>query len=64
VTLRVFTAGGREVAEITAISHGRGTESVVWGARDPTGRPVASGVYFYELSDGLDAVRGVLVVVR
>jgi predicted outer membrane repeat protein len=64
VTLRVFTPAGREVAAVRSLSHARGSECVTWSGRASDGSAVASGIYFYMLSDGPNSTRGSFVVLR
>ncbi len=52
VTLRIYNVLGQNVATLVNGHMQMGSHSVQWNAADDTGQPVASGVYFYRLSDG------------
>jgi len=52
VTLRVYSIAGALVRELVAGEVEPGRHSVVWDGTDSTGRPVASGVYFYRFDAG------------
>ena len=45
----IYDAAGSLVVRLDAGEHDAGTHSVTWNGRDASGRPVASGVYFYQL---------------
>lgn len=47
--LTVYDALGRRVRTLAAGPHEAGSHSVFWDGRDDAGRPVASGVYVYQL---------------
>ncbi len=49
-TLKVFSALGQEIRTLYSGSLDPGNHRFTWDGRDETGRPVASGVYFYRLS--------------
>ncbi len=63
VKLSVFNMLGQEVATLINGTMSSGRASVVWNATDRAGLPVASGVYFYQLtanaSDGRTSFRSV-----
>jgi hypothetical protein len=64
VVLRVFSADGREVSRpVSALLHA-GEHALGWDGRDAAGRPVASGVYLYEISAGTERAFGKLLRVR
>lgn len=50
VDLAIFNLLGQRVRTLRDETAAAGKYSVVWDGRDQTGRPVASGVYFYRLS--------------
>ena len=50
VSLAVYDAGGRLVRTLVGETMGIGSHQVAWDGSDANGQPVASGVYFYELS--------------
>lgn len=52
VDLGVFDLSGRRIRTLRHGTVEAGLVSVVWDGRDDAQRPVASGVYFYRLSDG------------
>jgi len=51
VLLKVFDVQGRLVQTLIDEPRTAGSHHVVWNGRDQHGAPVASGVYFYALSD-------------
>ena len=51
-TLRVYDVSGRLVRTLADRAHDAGIYQVRWNGADDTGRPVASGVYFYRLQSG------------
>jgi len=52
LTLRVYSVDGRVVATLVDRVEDPGRYSVVWTGRGNDGQPVASGIYFCELSYG------------
>ena len=52
VELAVFDVAGRRVRTLVHDSREAGSYRVSWNGRDEAGRPVASGVYLYELRAG------------
>jgi hypothetical protein len=65
VGLRLVNARGEVVRTLVdEASHPAGTRAVVWDGRSDDGRPVVSGVYFYELTIGDWRRTGKLAVVR
>jgi hypothetical protein len=52
VTLRVYNLTGQVVRTLVDAPHAPGRYRAVWDSRDYLGRPVASGVYFYQLDVG------------
>lgn len=51
-SLRVFSAQGRLVRTLVDEPLPSGAYQIRWDGRDDAGRGVASGIYFYELSEG------------
>jgi hypothetical protein len=51
VSIRVFDAAGRRVRSLLDAAMPAGPHDVTWNGRDETGRPVASGIYFYRMED-------------
>jgi hypothetical protein len=49
VTLDIFSVGGARVRTLVSRPHDPGVYDVRWNGTDDSGRPVASGVYFYKL---------------
>lgn len=63
--LSVYDAQGREVRRFTETAAEAGGWNVLWDGRDTENRPVAQGVYFYQLTlDGQAEVSGRVNVVR
>jgi hypothetical protein len=60
-TIRIFTLSGALVREI---STGETMSQYDWDLKNASGEPVASGVYYYEISNSKQKVRGKLAVVR
>jgi hypothetical protein len=52
VNLRVYDVTGRMIRTLVTANQQAGYHRVVWDGMDDTGRPVASGVYLYELVAG------------
>ena len=65
VELRVLDVAGRAVARLFAGQARAGEHAVSWDARDASGRPVPSGVYWLQALEGTQPiVRRRIVVVR
>jgi subtilisin family serine protease len=64
VSVCVYDARGRLVAELAGGPIGRGRHTVTWDGSDATGRPVASGVYFARLQVDGRAKTGKIVLAR
>jgi hypothetical protein len=65
VTLSVYDAQGRSVAELTVGEKNTGAHTLSWRGLDREGRSVPSGVYFYKLAvDGYRPITKKLVVFR
>jgi photosystem II stability/assembly factor-like uncharacterized protein len=52
MALRIFDVLGREIATLVNAPIKAGNYTVIWDGRDSSGRPVASGIYFYRLQIG------------
>jgi hypothetical protein len=52
VTLVVYNVMGQAVRRLVDEVQGAGEHEVVWQGQDEAGRPVASGIYFYQLTAG------------
>lgn len=52
VTLSIYTVGGAVVRTLLDSRVEPGRHAAVWDGRDGSGRPVASGVYFYRIAVG------------
>jgi len=52
VSVTVYNLLGRQIATLVDERQNAGTYSLTWDGRDHDGRPVASGVYFYQLKAG------------
>lgn len=62
--LDIFNAIGRLIRSFVSESPAVGTVSVVWDGRDQTGHDAASGVYFYRLSSGSEALTRKMVLLK
>jgi hypothetical protein len=64
-TLTVLSSGSRVIftGQVALTSHS-GSDFAVWDGKDAQGRPLASGVYVYALSNGDDLMRGKFAVIR
>ncbi|MCB0313325.1 MAG: T9SS type A sorting domain-containing protein, partial [Calditrichaeota bacterium] len=63
VNLNIFDTTGRKVTKLLAQEMAPGEYELQWDGRDDTGAPVASGVYFYQLSaGGQSAVRRMVLL--
>jgi len=52
VTLKIFNALGEEIRTLVSALHKAGYHRVLWDGKDKHGKPVASGVYLYQLRAG------------
>lgn len=52
VTIDIFNVNGARVRTLVEKTHEAGAYSARWNGTDDSGRPVASGVYFYQLRAG------------
>ena len=50
VTLSIYDAGGRLVSKVVETGLDPGSHRAVWDGNDSGGRPVRSGIYFYQLA--------------
>jgi hypothetical protein len=64
VELSLYNTLGRKVRSLVQGNQAAGSHQVSWDGRDQTGRPVPSGVYFYQLSAGGQQAVKRLVVMR
>lgn len=62
--LEVFDTSGRLVRAIDAGPVGPGLAEIPWDGRDRSGNDVSSGVYYYRLQVGPDAMQGQVVRIR
>jgi len=62
--VRIYTATGRLVREISGTAAASGEGSLAWDGRDSVNRPVGSGIYLCELSAGGQALRRKFTVLR
>ena len=63
VTVAVYDAAGRRVAELVDGHREMGTHQVRWDGRDDDGRRLSNGIYFYELSrDGRATTQQLLLL--
>jgi flagellar hook assembly protein FlgD len=52
VNLEIFNLKGQKVRTLINSELKAGKHNIVWNGLDNNGKPVASGVYFYRLSNG------------
>ncbi len=64
VTLRVFNVAGSLQREIRAANLAPGYHEIPWDGRDPDGRPLPPGVYFYALSSDRWVTTGKTLLLR
>ncbi|MGQ0723530.1 MAG: FlgD immunoglobulin-like domain containing protein, partial [Candidatus Eiseniibacteriota bacterium] len=64
VQVRVFDAAGRAVRTLSEATRAAGSHEITWDGRDDQGRPVGSGVYWYEVRTDAGSARGKLVRLR
>ena len=59
----IFDALGREVAALANGVHTAGEHTLTWNSNDSFGRPVVSGMYFYEIQgEGIQLTNKVFLV--
>jgi hypothetical protein len=63
-TLRIYSAGGRLVADLYQGLLDAGDHTVTWDGRASDGRQVASGIYFFEVRAGGETRTSKLVLVK
>ncbi|MBM3323192.1 hypothetical protein FJY69_06925 [candidate division WOR-3 bacterium] len=64
VSLRVYSTAGRLVRTLVSGTMPAGANTVAWNLTDDSGRPVANGLYLYELSHGALSSRVTVSVLR
>jgi hypothetical protein len=64
VNLTVFTASGEYVASLLNRTLPAGSHNVVWEGTNDTGRPVASGAYFYMLTTNSSRASGRMILIK
>jgi hypothetical protein len=64
IHVRIYTATGRLVREISCTAAASGEGSLAWDGRDSVNRPVGNGIYLCELSGAGEAVRRKFTVLR
>ncbi len=64
ITLEVFDVGGRRVATIASGPYQPGSHDIHWDGRDARGTDVASGVYFYRLRVGGEAITKKMILLK
>ncbi|MBC7186934.1 MAG: T9SS type A sorting domain-containing protein [Calditrichaeota bacterium] len=64
VTLRIWNAAGRQVAELCADWRSAGDHKITWDGRDSRGNLVSSGVYFARLTAGQDVATIKMLLLR
>jgi hypothetical protein len=64
VTLRIYDATGQLIKTVFDSHRDAGIHRVIWDGLDEHGKPVASGVYFYQLQGETDHATRKLIVTR
>ena len=64
VSLRIYDATGRLVQTLVEGQWSRGPQVAIWRGRDAAGRPVPSGMYYYQLITGETSLSGSLLLLR
>ncbi len=64
VTLSVYNILGQEVIRLADRDYPAGSHSVVWDGVDGSGRPAASGMYFYRIVAGTDSASRKMVLMK
>jgi flagellar hook assembly protein FlgD len=52
MTIIIYDMLGREVNTLVQESQTAGNKSVIWYGTDTNGKPVSSGIYFYQIQAG------------
>ncbi len=52
VTIRIFDITGREIKTVTSSNMRSGPHSILWDGTNSEGKPIASGVYIYQIKSG------------
>jgi hypothetical protein len=63
-TLEIYDVGGRRVRTIFTGNVKEGVFTKTWDGLDETGKPAASGIYFYRISVEEKSVSGKMILVR
>ncbi len=64
VRLAVYDVNGRLVRRLVEGELPAGEQTIWWNGHNAQGRPVGSGIYFYELRAGNEVVRGRMTLLR
>jgi len=64
ITLRIYDTTGRLVRVLADGRYAAGPQAEVWDGRDDSGRPVASGVYFYRLDTRTNVLTRKMLLVK
>jgi len=64
VKIKIYDTGGKLVSERFNKGQKAGYHTIMWNGKDDSGNDVPSGIYFFQLSDGLSIVTKKLVVVH
>jgi hypothetical protein len=64
VILKIYSISGQLVKTIVNRDQDTGLYEVRWDGHDDNGQLVASGVYFYSLSTGIERTTGKMLIVR
>ena len=56
VIISIYNIKGQKVKTLTNKPYTKGAHSVIWNGKDKTGKSVSSGVYFYKITAGKNAV--------
>jgi flagellar hook assembly protein FlgD len=64
VNIRIYAANGRLVRGMQLPRSTVGWQAVAWNGSDGEGRPIASGVYLYEIQGGAQRESGRVTLLR
>ena len=64
IRLRIFDVRGRQVRTLVDGPHPPGRHQVLWNGNDDQDRPVATGIYFYELAGAEKRITRKMVLVK